>query len=143
MSFDQEGDAGTGAAMEATLKQIAEGKGQAVIDKLDNAPPGPIKTKWGVGFREYSECLEYIRANNIEAPEGGLALPLPYTAYELPTYSIVPSNALWQDPARKAEAEIFRNTEEDNRRRNLFFPHVMRDARRMDEYHPLHLPPRS
>ncbi len=93
--------------------------------------------------RDYDECVAYIRENNIEAPEGGLALPLPYTAYELPTYSIVPSNALWQDPARKAEAEIFRNTEEDNRRRNLFFPHVMRDARRMDEYHPLHLPPRS
>ncbi len=30
---------------------------------LDNAPPGPIQTEWGVGFRSYSECLEYIRGN--------------------------------------------------------------------------------
>ncbi len=37
---------------------------------LDKAPPGPIETKWGIGFRSYSECQEYIRANNIEAPEG-------------------------------------------------------------------------
>jgi len=50
MSFDQEGDAGTGAAMEATLKQIAEGKGQAVIDKLDNAPRGPSRQSGALGF---------------------------------------------------------------------------------------------
>jgi hypothetical protein len=61
MSFDRDGDAGTAAATEAALRQIAEGEGQAVIDMIDNAPPGPIKTKWGVGFRSYSECLEYIR----------------------------------------------------------------------------------
>ena len=105
MSFDQDGDAGTAAATEAALIQIAEGEGQAVIDMLDNAPPGPIETKWGVGFRRYSECLEHIRANNIEAPEGGLALPLRYTVHEQPSYSIVSSNALWRDPAREAEAK--------------------------------------
>ena len=98
MSFDRDGDAGTAAAMEAALIQIAEGEGQAVIDMLDNAPPGPIETQWGVGFRDYSECLEYIRANNIEAPEGGLALPLRYAVHEQPTYSIVSSHALWRDP---------------------------------------------
>src|SRR3984893_4227998 len=64
MSFDRDGDAGTTAATEAALRQIAEGEGQAVIDMIDKAPPGPIQTKWGVGFRSYSECLEYIRANN-------------------------------------------------------------------------------
>src|SRR6266851_2565314 len=94
MSFDRDGDAGTGAATEAALRQIAEGEGQAVIDMIDKAPPVPIKTKWGVGFRTYSECLGYIRANNIEAPKGGVALPLHYTVYEQPSYSIVPSNAL-------------------------------------------------
>src|SRR5580698_5430130 len=72
MSFDRDGDAGTAAATKAALHQLAEGQGQAVSDLLDNAPPGPIDTKWGVGFRSYSECLEYIRANNIEAPEGGV-----------------------------------------------------------------------
>jgi hypothetical protein len=48
----------------------------------------------------------------------GLALPLPYTVYERPTYSVVPSNALWRDPARADVAEILRKNEEDNRRRD-------------------------
>src|ERR1700752_1667095 len=56
MSFDRDGDAGIAAATEAALRQIAEGEGQWVIDLLDNAPPGPIKTKWGVGFRSFAEC---------------------------------------------------------------------------------------
>ena len=136
MSFDRDGDAGTAAALEDAFAQIAEGEGQRVIDMLDNAPPGPIETEWGLGFREYEECLDYIRKNNIEAPEGGLALPLPYTVYERPTYSIVPSNALWRDPARAVEAEILRKNEADNRRRKLFFPQVMRDARRIGTYDP-------
>ena len=136
MSFDRDGDAGTAAAMEAALTQIAEGEGQAVNDMLDNAPPGPIETEWGVGFRGYEECLEYIRANNIEAPEGGLALPLRYTVREQPSYSVVSSNALWRDPGREAEAKALRKDEQDNGRRNLYFPQVMRDARRMEEYRP-------
>ncbi len=136
MSFDRDGDAGTAAATEAALIQIAEGEGQAVIRMLDNSPPGPIQTKWGVGFRRYSECLEHIRANNIEAPEGGQALPLRYTIYEQPSYAIVSSNALWRDPAREAEAEALRKDERDNVRRCLYFPQVLRDARRMAEYYP-------
>ena len=136
MSFDQDGDAGTAAAMEATFKQIAEGKGQAIIDMLDNAPQGPIETKWGVGFREYSECLEYIRSKGIEAPEGGLALPLRYTIHDHPSYSIVSSNGLWRDPALEAEAKAVRKDEQDNAQRSLYFPQVMRDARRIGEYHP-------
>ena len=119
MSFDQDGDAGTAAAMEATFKQIAEGKGQAIIDMLDNAPQGPIETKWGVGFREYSKCLEYIRSKDIEAPKGGLALPLRYTIHDHPSYSIVSSNGLWRDPAREAEAKAFRKEEQDIGRREI------------------------
>ena len=136
MSFDQDGDAGTAAAMEAALNQIAEGKGQAVIHMLDNAPPGPIETKRGIGFRGYSECLEYIRANNIEAPEGGLALPLRYTVHEQPSYSIVSSNALWRDSTREGDAKALRKEERDQGRRCLYFPQVLRDARRMKEYQP-------
>ena len=136
MSFDRDGDAGTGAALEAALAQIAEGEGQRVIEMIDNAPPGPIETKWGLGFRSYAACVAYVRANDIEAPEGGLALPLPYTVYERPTYSVVPSNALWRDPARADVAGILRKNEADNRRRNLYFPQVMRDARRIGEYYP-------
>jgi len=136
MSFDRDGDAGTAVATEEALRQIAEGEGQAVIDMIENAPPGPIETKWGLGFRGYAECLEYIRANNIEAPEGGVALPLRYTVHEQPSYSIVSSNALWRDPAREAEAKALRKEEQDIGRRNLYFPQILRDARRMEEYHP-------
>src|SRR5580658_6971714 len=96
MSFDRDGDAGTAAATEAALRQVAEGQGQAVVDMIEKALPGPIKTKWGVGFRSCSECLDYIRASDIKVPEGGVALPLRYTIYEQPSYSIVSSNALWR-----------------------------------------------
>ena len=136
MSFDQNGDAGTAAAMEAAFSQIATGKGQAVNDMLDNAPPGPIETKWGTGFRSYEECLEYIRSKNLEVPEGGLALPLHYTIHEEPTYSIVTSNAIWRDPSRKEEATLLRKDEDNNGERTLYFPQVMRDARRIEEYYP-------
>ncbi|MDE2978460.1 MAG: hypothetical protein OXU63_13210 [Acidobacteriota bacterium] len=136
MSFDRDGDAGTAAATEAAFTQVAEGNEKAFADVLDNAPPGPIETKWGPGFRRYGECLEYIRANNIEAPEGGLALPLRYSAREEPSYSIVSSNALWRDPARRADAEALRRYERDIARGCLYFPHVMRDARRIEEVYP-------
>jgi hypothetical protein len=49
MSFDRDGDAGTAAAIQDALAEIAEGEGQRVIDMIDKAPPGPIKTKWGLG----------------------------------------------------------------------------------------------
>ena len=136
MSFDRQGDAGTAAALEDALTEIAEGEGQRVIDMIDNAPAGPIETRWGLGFRDYEECVAYIRANRIKAPEGGLALPLPYTVYERPTYSVVPSNALWRDPARADVAAILRKHEAANRRRDLYFPLIMRDARRIGEYYP-------
>jgi hypothetical protein len=136
MSFDRDGDAGTTAAMEDALTQIASGEGQAVIDLIENAPPGPIETRWGLGFRRYAECLAYIREQNIQAPEGGLALPLRYTIYEQPSYSVVSSNALWRDPAREADARALRKDELDNIRRCLYFPQVLRDARRIGEYYP-------
>src|SRR5271166_6784500 len=77
MSFDREGDAGTAAALKDALSEIADGEGQRVTDMIDKAPAGPIKTQWGLGFRHYDECVDYIRRNNaIKAPAGGLALPL-------------------------------------------------------------------
>src|SRR5882724_1907636 len=108
MSFDREGDAGTSAALKDALAEIANGEGQQVIDMIENAPPGPIETKWGLGFREFDECVQYIRANGIEAPEGGVALPLHYTVYERPTYSVVSSNAVWRDPTRADLVPIVR-----------------------------------
>jgi hypothetical protein len=136
MSFDRDGDAGTAAATAAALQKLAEGQGQAVTEMLDHAPPGPIETKWGVGFRSYAECLEYIRANNIEPPEGGVALPLRYTVFEQPSYSIVSSNALWRDSARADLAKALRKEEQDVARRCLYFPQVLRDARRIEQYYP-------
>jgi hypothetical protein len=137
MSFDRDGDAGTAEAIRDALAEIATGEGQRVIDMIDEAPPGPISTKWGVGFRRHDECVAHIRGSNaFEVPEGGVALPLPYTVHERPSYSIVPSNAIWRDPARADEAAALRKNEQDNRRRNLFFPQVLRDARRIGEYYP-------
>src|SRR3954451_11319175 len=101
LAFDQDGDAGTAKAIEDALAEIADGEGERVIEMIDKAPPGPIKTKWGLAFRDYDECVAYIRSSNsLKAAEGGVVLPLPYTVYERPTYSIVPSNAVWRDPAR-------------------------------------------
>ena len=65
-----------------------------------------------------------------------MALPLPYTVYERPSYSVVPSNAIWRDPARAETAIILRTNERGNRRRDLYFPQVLRDARRIGEYYP-------
>ena len=136
MSFDKDGDAGTTTAIEDALQLIEAGEGQAIIDLIENAPPGPIETKWGLGFRRFSECLDYIKDNNIEAPEGGIAVPLRYTVSERPSYSVVSSNALWQDPSREAEAMRLKKDEHDEVRRCLYFPQILRDARRIEEYYP-------
>src|SRR5215472_757748 len=136
MSFDRDGDAGTAAATEAAFRQMAEGVGRAVTEMLEKAPPGPIETKWGIGFRRYDECLEHIRHTNIKVPEGGVAVPMRYSIYEQPSYSIVSSNALWRDPARAADAKALRQEERDVVGRCLYFPVVLRDARRIGEYYP-------
>src|SRR3569833_2661484 len=104
---------------------------------IDNAAPGPIKTEWGLAFRDYDECVQYIReSNSLQAPPGGVTEPLAYTVYERSSYSIVPSNAIWRDPAHADVVAKLRKNEEDNRRRNLYFPQVLRDARRIGEYYP-------
>ena len=136
MSFDRDGDAGTTAATEAALQQISSGEARAFIDKLEAAPPGPIETKWGIGFRQYDECLTHIQSSNLEIPDGGIALPLRYTAIEQPTYSIVSSNSIWLDPTRAAEAAALRDDDLTYGRRCLYFPHVLRDARRIGQYYP-------
>ena len=136
MAFARNGDAGTGVALEDALARIAEGKGRAAIDRIENAPPGPVETEWGVGFRSYEECLAHIRANPVEVPEGAVRVPLRYTVCLEPTYSVVSSNALWRDPARAEDAAALRETERNIGRRCLYFPQTLRDARRMRDYHP-------
>ena len=136
MSHDRDGDAGTAQALEDALAYVATGEGRAVDEWLATAPPGPIETKWGLGFRRYAECLEHIRANPIDVPEGGVVLPMRYTVFEHPSYSVVPSNALWHDPRRENDARALREDEMANNRRCLYFPQLMRDARRIETYHP-------
>ena len=136
MMFDQDGDAGTAEALRDAFALIDRGNGQAVIDMIEQAPPGPIKTQWGLGFRGYDECMDYIRENNIEAPEGGVALPLRYSVHEEPSYSIVSSNAFWRDTSKDGDAKRIRQEERDTGRRCLYFPQVLRDARRMEQYYP-------
>src|SRR5207237_8931683 len=58
MSFDRDGDAGTAKALEDALADVAEGEGQRVIDMIAKAPPGPIKTKWDTGFRNYNNSIK-------------------------------------------------------------------------------------
>lgn len=136
MSFDKDGDAGTAKAFQDALAEIASGESQRVIDLIEAAPASGVETPWGLGFKSYDDCLAHIRASGLTAPEGGLALPLPYTIYERPTYSIVSSNAVWRDPAFAEVKETLRKNEKDNLKRDLYFPQVMRDARRIGEYHP-------
>ena len=135
-SLDVNGDAGTAAAVADALAQIASGEGQQVTDLIEHAAPGPIETKWGLGFRRYAECLEHIEVNGPQAPVGGLALPMRYTVMEVPSYSVVPSNAIWHDETRAADAAKLAKDERDNARRSLYFPQVMHDARRISDYHP-------
>src|SRR5260370_4469709 len=79
MSFDRDGDAGTGAATEAALRQIAEGEGQAVNDIIYKGPPRPPHTKIGLRFRPYLECLDIILCNNNAAPVCARSPPRPTT----------------------------------------------------------------
>src|SRR5580698_8913719 len=55
MAFDHDGDAGTNKALQDALDLIAEGEGKRVIEMIDNAPPGPIHTQWGIAFRKSAE----------------------------------------------------------------------------------------
>src|ERR1700748_2163123 len=57
MAFDKDGDAGTAKAIEDALAEIADGEGQRVVEMIDKAPRGAIKTQWGLAFREWDECV--------------------------------------------------------------------------------------
>ena len=69
-----------------------------------------------------------------------MALPLRlYRCNEQPTYSVVPSNDA-VDGTRRARPRMPRLLRQirraDNRRRSLYFPQVLRDARKIGDYHP-------
>jgi hypothetical protein len=129
-------ESGTAAAFADALAALASGEDKHTLDVIDHASPGPVETPWGMGFRSYDECLYHIRQGGITAAEGGVALPLNYTVHERSTYSIVPSHAVWRDRARADLAQKVRRNEEYNHRLTLYFPQVLRDARRLGEYYP-------
>jgi len=136
MALEQNGDGGTTAAIEQALSMVAKGAMQRLTESLSNAPPGSIATKWGEGFRTYDECVAHIRSTNMKAPEGGVVLPLRYTVFDQSTYSLVSSHAAWRDPVRAAELQALNEDGDNYGRQCLYFPHVLRDARRIEEYHP-------
>jgi hypothetical protein len=79
MAFSRDCDSGTGAALEDARIEILGGEERRLLTMIEAAPPGPIETQWGLGFRGYEECVDHIRAKGIEAPVGGVVLPLRYT----------------------------------------------------------------
>ena len=62
-------------------------------------------------------------------------MPLRYTVSELPSYTIVPSNAFWHDPKNTKQIEAMRKEQSDTARRALYFPQILRDVRRVEEIH--------
>ena len=136
MALEQNGDGGTTAAIEQALSMVAEGAAQRLTESLSNAPPGPIATQWGEGFRTFDECVAHIRSTNMKAPEGGVVLPLRYTVFDQSTYSLVSSHAAWRDPVRFAELQALNEDGDNYGQQCLYFPQVLRDARRIEEYYP-------
>ena len=51
----------------------------------------------------------------------GIVVPLRYTVNEHPSYSIVPSNALWKDEGRATDANLLRQDERAEVYRCLYF----------------------
>src|ERR1700674_2439315 len=70
MSFDRNGDAGTAEALKDAVAEATSADSRRVSATIENAPPRPIQTQWGPGFRSYGECLAHIRAEGITAPDG-------------------------------------------------------------------------
>jgi len=132
MSFDRDGDAGTAkCARGRAQRDRRAARLSASSTMIDNAPPGPIKTRWGVAFRDYDECVRYIReSNSLKAPQGwrGAAAGL----YRLRAADLfhrfrpMPCGGTRRVPTWLRSCA---SNEEGNRRRDLYFPQVLRDAR--------------
>jgi hypothetical protein len=125
-------DGGSAVAAQFALEWMGTRKPRL----LDSAPErGPIDTPYGVGFRSYSECLEYIQSGAADVPkasvEGEVVVPLSYNVHEEPSYSMVPSHQIWEDEPEKMK-ELMRSYGPSS----LYFPQLMRDGRRVASYRP-------
>lgn len=133
LMYDLNGDGGAAAASEEAFKQLATGTVQETQTYYKSQPPGGIKTKWGVGFKTYEECIAHINANPVELDEGAVYLPLRYTVDEEPSYSHVGSNQIWKGASGDLRMQLKKI---ESQRACLYFPQVLRDARRMEKYYP-------
>ena len=116
-SLDVNGDAGTTAAVADALAQIASGEGQQITDLIEHAAPGPIETKWGLGFRRYAECLEHIEANG-QPPWAALPTNALYRDGVAVLFRRA-VHAIWHDKTRSADAAKLAKDERDNARRTV------------------------
>ena len=86
MSFDRDGDAGTAEAIKDALAKIASGETSRAAEMIENAPPGPIETQWGPASAATPSAWSTSASERHQGPDGGVALPLPYTVDERSTY---------------------------------------------------------
>ena len=129
MSFDRDGDAGTTAAIEAALEQIADGEGQALIDRIENAPPRPHRDRVGPRVPRVRGMPGPYPGERHRSPgrRVGAAAALHRPRAARPTPSCRPTRSGGTRRARPRRSCCARPNE-DNGRRYLYFPQVMRDV---------------
>ena len=137
MAFDRDGDAGTAAAIEAALRQVAEGEGQVVIDRLKNASlPAPSRPSGGSGFAPGKSAWRISGRTASKRPKAAWWFPFATPSWRSRSTPLSRRTRLWRDPVRAAEAEALWEDDDSYERHCLYFPQVLRDARRIGEYYP-------
>ena len=118
--------------------KLPKGRGRRFSTGSRTLPPAPSRPNGASDSVTYSGMPgAHSRRTTSKPPKAAWRFRCSYTVHEQPSYTIVPSNALWHDPARADEAEsIPQGTSGIYGRPCLYFPQVMRDARRMQEYYP-------
>ena len=126
-SFDNAGDAGTGRHYKPPSTTLKPERAEVI--KLIEKGPAQSRQNGASVFGATTSAWLISRNKALTPPKAGW---LCRTVYHLrrPTYSVVPSNAIWHDPAPN-DANRLREAEEQNRHLNLYFPQIMRDARQL------------
>ena len=125
-------------ALEDALAQIAEGEGQRVTDMIDNAPPGARSRPNGASGSGNTTSAWTTSAGTTPSrpPKAAWRCRCPILSTSgRPTPSSRPtlSGGTRRAPTwRRSCARTSRTTG----KRDLWFPQVMRDARRIGEYYP-------
>ena len=134
MAFERDGDAGTGRALEDALALIAEGDGQRVCRADRYRAAGAYRNAMG-------PKLPGVRRVQRPYPGAGAwgsgGRPrVAATLYDLRAADLLGCDIArdLRDPARAALAALLKQNEDDNLRRDLWFPQTMRDARRLAKH---------